>query len=54
MQNLAGNQKMHPFLFSRGMGKSVVFRGVANFAVLSPEFIPNRRKCFQGKDAIFG
>ena len=27
-------QKMHPYLFSRGMGKGVVFRWMENVAVL--------------------
>ena len=34
MRNLERIQKIHPFLFSRGMDKRIIFRGVANVAIL--------------------
>ena len=45
-------KKMPSFLFSCMMGKRVVFQMLQ---FLGPEFIPNCRKCLQGKkNVIFG
>ena len=43
-------KKMHPFLFSQGMSKRVIFRGVANVAVLGSWIYTYSQKMSSGKE----
>ena len=47
-------KKCTHFSSRAGWVKASYFVGWQILRFLSPEFIPNRKKCLQGKEAIFG